>query len=169
MPHKDNPQYLADMSFGFGEEDKIQPYLEHRFGKLNKLDKYNPFDFENDEFIVEVKSRRIPHNKYKTLMFNYTKLEKLELMETKKRAIFVFNCDDGVFGWEYDSTEFFVGRGGRCDRGCNEYSQMAYIGIDKLFEIETMPIFVAEHKKDDSCCETLRRSIKKNITSSDKM
>ena len=62
MPKKDNPQYLADMSFGFGEEDRIQPFLEERFGVLHKLDKYHPFDFENDEFIIEVKSRRIPHN-----------------------------------------------------------------------------------------------------------
>ena len=41
MPQKNNPQYLADMSFGFGEEDIIQPILEAKFGVLNKLDKYN--------------------------------------------------------------------------------------------------------------------------------
>ena len=171
MPHKDNKQYIADMSFGFGEEDRILPFLEERFGKLKKLDKYNPFDFENEEFIIEVKSRRIPHNKYKTLMFNYTKLEKLEVIKrsnSKKRAIFIFNCDDGIYGWEYDTTEFLVGRGGRCDRGCNEYSRMAYVGIDNLFDIEAMPIFNVLGE-DDSCCEILRRSIKKNITSTDKV
>ena len=164
MPHKDNPQYLADMTFGFGEEHKIQPILEEKFGELNKLDKYHPFDFENDKYIIEVKSRRINHNKYKTLMFNYTKLEKLELMDTEKVAIFVFNCDDGIYCWEYDSTEFFIGRGGRCDRGCNEYHQMAYVGIDKLFTLDEMPTFNVEEK--ESCCKTLRRSIKKNITTS---
>jgi hypothetical protein len=167
MPQKDNPQYIADMTFGFGEEDKIQPFLEDNFGKLKKLCKYHPFDFENDEYIIEVKSRRIPHNKYKTLMFNYSKLEKLELMDTEKTAVFVFNCDDGVYCWEYDSTEFFVGRGGRCDRGCNEYSQMAYVDINKLYPLVEMPTFNVEEK--ESCCETLRRSIKKNITSTDKV
>ena len=167
MPQKDNPQYIADMTFGFGEEDKIQPFLEDNLGKLKKLCKYHPFDFENDEYIIEVKSRRIPHNKYKTLMFNYSKLEKLELMDTEKTAVFVFNCDDGVYCWEYDSTEFFVGRGGRCDRGCNEYSQMAYVDINKLYPLVEMPTFNVEEK--ESCCETLRRSIKKNITSTDKV
>ena len=113
MPQKNNPQYLADMSFGFGEEDIIQPILEAKFGVLNKLDKYNPFDFENDTYLIEVKSRRIPHNKYESLMFNYSKLEKLEGYEDKKEAVFVFNCEDGIYYWEYDSTQFTIGRGGR--------------------------------------------------------
>ena len=162
MPHKDNPQYIADMTFGFGEEDKIQPFLEEKFGKLTKLCKYHPFDFENDEYIIEVKSRRIPHNKYKTLMFNYSKLEKLEVMDTEKKAIFVFNCDDGVYCWEYDSTEFFVGRGGRCDRGCNEYSQMAYVGVEKLFPLVEMPTFNEDEK--ESCCETISRVLREPKT-----
>lgn len=160
MPQNDNPQYLADMSFGFGEEETIKPKLEEHFGKLQKLDKYNPFDFENEEFIIEVKSRRIPHDKYNSLMFNYSKLEKLEGYEDKKEAIFVFNCEDGIFYWVYDSSQFTIGRGGRCDRGCNEYSVMAFVPIEHIKSIETMPTFNdfyeeenAEGKK--SCCEKL--------------
>lgn len=135
MPHKDNQQYQADMSFGFSEEDRIQPILEKQFGELTKLDKYNPFDFENEDYIIEVKSRRINHNKYNTLMFAYSKIEKLEGYEDEKIAIFVFNCDDGIYYWEYDSSEFTKGRGGRCDRGCNEYATMAYIEIKHLTKL----------------------------------
>ena len=151
------------MIFGYGEEDKIKPILDEHFGCLKKLDKYNPFDFENEDYIVEVKSRRINHNKYNTLMFNYSKLEKLEGYEDVKIAIFVFNCDDGIFYWEYDKTEFTIGVGGRCDRGCNEYSRMAYVNVKHLTQLDISLTFNKE-EEDESCCETLRRSIKKNIT-----
>jgi|TARA_R110002050_G_scaffold32181_2_gene82954 hypothetical protein len=154
MPQQNNPQYLADMSFGFGEEDIIQPLLEEHFGKLNKLDKYNPFDFENDDYIIEVKSRRINHDKYNSLMFNYSKIEKLEGYEDKKPAIFVFNCEDGIYYWEYDSSQFTIGRGGRCDRGCNEYSRMAYVSTEYLKCIEDMPTFNGfDDEEKDSCCK----------------
>ena len=136
MPSKDNQQYQKDMSFGFSEEDRIQPILEEKFGELNKLPQYNPFDFENEDYIIEVKSRRINHNKYNTLMFAYSKIEKLEGYEDGKEAIFVFNCDDGIYYWEYDSTGFTIGRGGRCDRGCNEYTKMAYIDIQHLTKLD---------------------------------
>ena len=147
------------MIFGYGEEDKIKPILDEHFGCLKKLDKYNPFDFENDDYIIEVKSRRINHNKYNTLMFNYSKLEKLEGYEDVKIAIFVFNCDDGIFYWEYDKTEFTIGVGGRCDRGCNEYSRMAYVNVKQLIQLDISLTF----NKEESCCKTLRRSIKENI------
>ena len=157
MPNKNNPQYLADMDFGFGEEEVIKPLLEEHFGELKKLDKYNPFDFENDEYIIEVKSRRIPHNKYNSLMFNYSKIEKLEGYEDRKPAIFVFNCEDGIYYWEYDSSQFTIGRGGRCDRGCNEYSRMAYVPIEHLKCIEDMPTFngFSSESDEESCCNCL--------------
>ena len=159
MPQKNNAQYLADMDFGFGEEENIKPLLEEHFGVLNKLDKYNPFDFENDDYIIEVKSRRIPHNKYNSLMFNYSKLEKLEGYNTDKIAIFVFNCEDGIFYWEYDSTQFTIGRGGRCDRGCNEYSRMAFVDIQYLSCIEDMPTFngFSDEEEKESCCNCLSK------------
>ena len=162
MPDKNNPQYLADMDFGFSEEDTIKPLLDEHFGELKKLDKYNPFDFENEEYIIEVKSRRIPHNKYNSLMFNYSKIEKLDTYDTDKTAIFVFNCEDGIYYWEYDSSQFTIGRGGRCDRGCNEYSQMAYVDIKYLKCIEEMPTFndisnSSSSDDEESCCDTIKK------------
>ena len=135
MPHENNLQYQSDMIFGFSEEDRIQPILEEKF--------------------VEVKSRRINHNKYNTLMFSYSKIEKLEGYEDEKIAIFVFNCDDGIYFWEYDKTEFTIGKGGRCDRGCNEYTTMAYIEIKHLQQLDTSMTFNKEEKKE-SCCECLK-------------
>ena len=159
MPKNDNKQYQADMIFGYGEEERIKPVLEEYFGALNKLEKYNPFDFENKDYIIELKSRRINHNKYNTLMFNYSKLEKLEAWgnnNPNKIAIFVFNCDDGIFYWEYDSTQFTIGKGGRCDRGCNEYSTMAYIDIKYLQQLDISLTFNKEEEKK-KCCECLKK------------
>ena len=130
-----NNQYLLDISFGLREEEVIKPFLEGHYGKLTKLDKYHPFDFENGDFLIEVKSRRIPHNKYNTMMFNYSKIEKLESYNTEKIALFVFNCLDGIYCWEYDSSQFTIGRGGRCDRGFNESS---------------------EEEDNDSCCKKMK-------------
>tara|TARA_R110000772_G_scaffold51915_1_gene119167 strand:- start:11242 stop:11742 length:501 start_codon:yes stop_codon:yes gene_type:complete len=153
-------RYNRDLSFGLGEENIIKPILEEYFGELKKLDKYNPFDFENDHFLIEVKSRRMNHNKYNTIMFNYSKIEKLEGYNTEKNAMFIFNCEDGIYYWEYDSTEFSVGRGGRCDRGCNEYSQMAYVDVNLLKPLITLPIFnevleVIGKAEEETVCKTV--------------
>ena len=157
MPHKNNLQYQSDMIFGFSEEERIQPILEAKFGALKKLDKYNPFDFENEVYLIEVKSRRINHNKYNTLMFSYSKIEKLEGYEDDKDAIFVFNCDDGIFYWEYDSTQFTIGKGGRCDRGCNEYTIMAYVDVKHLHQLDESKTFNKDPEgAKESCCECLR-------------
>ena len=139
MPHKDNQQYQADMSFGFSEEDRIQPILEKQFGELTKLDKYNPFDFENEDYIIEVKSRRINHNKYNTLMFAYSKIEKLEGYEDEKIAIFVFNCDDGIYYWEQNSEECFHKKGGRFDRGRPEVQLLTNVPTEYLKKLDTLP------------------------------
>ena len=164
MPSKDNQQYIADMDFGFGEEDRINPILEEKFGELTKMSKYSPFDFENDDYIIEVKSRRIPHNKYKTLMFNYSKIEKLEGYDTTKIAIFVFNCSDGIYYWEYDESEFTIGRGGRCDRGCNEYYTMAYVEVSRLHPLtEPLTFNKEEEEEKESCCDTIKKKVNSHL------
>ena len=95
MPSKDNLQYQKDLEFGHKEEIRIKSILEEYFGELNVLDKYNPFDYENDEYLIELKSRRIPHNKYDTAMVNYSKL--LRTSNTQKKRVIIFNYSDGLF------------------------------------------------------------------------
>ena len=118
----------------------------------------------NDEYIIEVKSRRIPHNKYKTLMFNYSKIEKLEGYDTTKIAIFVFNCSDGIYYWEYDESEFTIGRGGRCDRGCNEYYTMAYVEVSRLHPLtEPLTFNKEEEEEKESCCDTIKKKFNSHL------
>tara|TARA_R110002020_G_scaffold301679_2_gene517099 strand:- start:108 stop:533 length:426 start_codon:yes stop_codon:yes gene_type:complete len=136
MPSKDNIQYQKDMEFGFKEEIRIKSILEEYFGELNILDKYNPFDYENEKYLIELKSRRIPHNKYDTAMVNYSKL--LRTSNSEKERIIIFNYSDGLFFWKVNSDEYEIGKGGRNDRGVEEYYTMAYVKKESLQNINTM-------------------------------
>ena len=136
MPSKDNIQYQKDLEFGHKEEIRIKLILEEYFGLLNILDKYNPFDFENEEYLIELKSRRIPHNKYDTAMVNYSKL--LRTSNSEKERIIIFNYSDGLFFWKVNSDEYEIGKGGRNDRGVEEYYTMAYVKKESLQNINTL-------------------------------
>ena len=138
MPSLNNPVYKNDMKFGLTEEDKAKPILEKKYGELTKLHKFSPFDFENDEYLIEMKSRRINHDKYNTLMINYSKIKKI--VDDDKKVVFIFNCLDGYYYWDYNpENEFTIGTGGRCDRGCNEYYEMAYIDIKFIHSLNDLP------------------------------
>lgn len=131
-PEITNQQYQSDLQFGLTAELDVKNNLENEFGLLNQLDKYNPFDFENDEYLIELKSRRINHNKYPTTMVNLSKLKRTE--NTNKQRVIVFNYLDGLYKWIVDDN-YNAGIGGRNDRGLDEYSEMAYIDINNLIKI----------------------------------
>ena len=132
-PQQSNLQYQSDLKFGLTAEINIQKNLENVYGSLIQLDKYNPFDFENDEYLIELKSRRINHNKYPTTMINLSKL--LRTNDSTKQRIIVFNYTDGLYKWIV-SDDYTVGIGGRSDRGLDEFSEMAYIDINELSKVE---------------------------------
>lgn len=136
MPSKDNLQYQKDLEFGFKEEIRIKSILEEYFGELNILDKYNPFDYENEEYLIELKSRRIPHNKYDTAMVNYSKI--LRTSNINKKRVIIFNYSDGLFYW-YVNSDYDIGKGGRNDRGVEEVHIMAYIKKELLQNLNNHP------------------------------
>jgi hypothetical protein len=132
MPHSPNftnAQYQSDLEFGLNAEIILKNTLENEFGLLNQLDKYNPFDYENDDYLIELKSRRINHNKYPTAMVNLSKI--LKTNNSNKNRVIVFNYLDGLYKWIVDDN-YNAGIGGRNDRGLDEYSEMAYIDINNL-------------------------------------
>ena len=142
MPEQSNQIYQNDLEFGFKQEEILKPILEEYFGELNRLPRYNPFDYENDSYLIELKSRNINHNQYPTTMVNYSKILKTANLD-KKRYI-VFNYMDGVYIWKVCKDEYTIGTGGRRDRGCNEYSTMAFIKKEHLIRWED---FITE-----GCC-----------------
>jgi hypothetical protein len=146
MPSKDNLQYQKDMEFGFKEEIRIKSILEEYFGELKVLDKYNSFDYENEEYLIELKSRRIPHNKYDTAMVNYSKI--LRTSNINKKRVIIFNYSDGLFYW-YINNDYDVGKGGRNDRGEVEVHIMAFIKKELLQNLNNHPPTEGANAKEE--------------------
>jgi hypothetical protein len=128
-PESSNIQYQNDLTFGLGAEIQIKKILEEKYGKLIQLDKYNPFDYENENYLIELKSRRINHNKYPTAMLNLSKIHRTS--NSDKIRIVIFNYKDGIYEWIVNDN-YTTGIGGRNDRGLKEYSKMAYIDVNNL-------------------------------------
>jgi hypothetical protein len=126
----DYKKMQKDLSFGFKSENDIHFILEEVFGKLFKsslnpeLGKYYEFDKYNEEYFIEIKTRRIKHNQYESLFFGKNKLLKGDELLKKAphlRIFYLWKCNDGIYGWEHRSTEFDTCKRGRCDRGKDEF------------------------------------------------
>ena len=119
-----------DLNFGFKSEEEIHSILEEVFGNLLRSKKnpemgeYYEFDKYNEDFFIEVKTRRIKHDKYPTLFFGENKLIKGDELLKKcphLRIFYLWRCNDGIYGWEHRSSEYDVCKRGRCDRGKDEF------------------------------------------------
>tara|TARA_R100001440_G_scaffold43809_1_gene63549 strand:+ start:6747 stop:7199 length:453 start_codon:yes stop_codon:yes gene_type:complete len=127
----DYKKQQKDLSFGYKSENDIHSILEEHFGKLFKsslnpeMGKYYEFDKYNEEYFIEIKSRRIRHNQYESLFFGKNKLDKGDDILKKSphlRIFYLWVCIDGIYGWEHRTTEYDIEQRGRCDRGKNEYN-----------------------------------------------
>ena len=126
----DYKKQQVDLEFGFRSEEETHEYLESVFGKLMKS-KLNPemgefyeFDKYNEEYFIEIKSRRIPHDKYPTLFFGENKLIKGDEILKKcphLRVFYLWRCQDGIYGWEHKSSDYDICKRGRNDRGVDEF------------------------------------------------
>ena len=119
-----------DLNFGYKSESDIHEILEEYFGTLkNTKDiygKYFEFDKVNDNYFIEIKTRRINHNQYDSLFFGKNKFVKgKQLLEENPelRIFYLWKCCDGIFGWEHNSSPYSIKIQGRCDRGRDEYNE----------------------------------------------
>jgi len=120
-----------DLSFGFSQESKLQPLIETITGVLTRTQPYDLFDYYNDTYLVELKSRNNHYSKYPTTMVGYNKL--VAAAKSDKDVLFFFKFTDGLYYHKYDKTfEYIVDMGGRCDRGKPEYKKYCYIPITQL-------------------------------------
>ena len=119
-----------DLNFGFKSEEQIHVILEEEFGKLLRssknpeMGKYYEFDKYNEDYFIEVKTRRIKHNQYPSLYFGNNKLIKGDELLKKNpnlRIFYLWRCNDGIYGWEHKSSEYTIEKRGRCDRGKDEF------------------------------------------------
>lgn len=131
-----------DLKFGYQSENDLHEYLEGYFGELNNFEnKYYEFDKYNDKYLIEIKTRRIRHNQYDTLMFGFNKFDKgQELLREKPHLeiYYIFRCTDGVFYWKHNSTEYEVKLSGRRDRGRPEMHDCIHIKTENLKPIDKL-------------------------------
>ena len=135
-----NTKKLDDLRFGFTAEDEIQEELKKYFkGLKKKKSKNDPFDFDADNAVLELKTRRIKHDKYDTLFFGKNKFDKGRQYQIEGvRVYYIFNCIDGIYYWEQDENQCFHKQGGRFDRGRPEVQLLTNVPIEHLKKLDTL-------------------------------
>ena len=71
-----NSKVTTDLSFGRDNEIRVKQRLQRLFGPLEETDAMDEFDFKNDNFYIELKTRRVTKNKYHTTMVGENKVLK---------------------------------------------------------------------------------------------
>ena len=127
--------FKKDYSFGLGKENEILPIITTFFDRDIKKSKNNfdKYDFEDDKYKYELKSRNNEYNKYPTTIICNDKV-------ITDKLIFLFNFTDGLYYIKYSKSKFdnfekklFV-RNKRQDY--NDLEKMyIYIPIEKLKKI----------------------------------
>lgn len=127
----------ADLALGLSAEDSLLETIRRHFGDdLKKTGQYDRFDYESESTLVELKTRRCLSSTYPDTMIPYSKVKYLRT--DTRRAIFVFNFQDGVFYHEFNrDNNYKVKQGGRCDRGRPEFQQYCFIPKEELLQIST--------------------------------
>jgi hypothetical protein len=132
-----NDKKIADLSFGQDNEIRVRQRLERLFGPLETTAQMDEFDFKNDNFIIELKTRRVTKNKYPSTMVGENKVVKgFEHQIAGKRVFFVFDFVDCMCLWELNRDEYHVKHGGRWDRGKAEIKSYCYIPTKYLLEVK---------------------------------
>jgi hypothetical protein len=135
-----NDLKINDLKFGVEKEEKEIDAIRKKFDvNLKKIeDKFSLFDFESENCLVELKSRRNSHNKYSSTMVGYNKV--LFASKSLIPVYFVFSFDDGLYYWKYsqedvDGPNIEIKKGGRSDRGRKEIKDYVFINTNILNKI----------------------------------
>lgn len=122
-----------DIAFGLSREISCKALIETITGQITQTEKFDLFDYYNEKYLVELKSRRNNHNTYPTTMVGYNKIK--NTIETKTK-VFFFNFFDGLYYHIYDSSNIYeIKKSGRYDRGCAEISDYLFIPIELLTKV----------------------------------
>ena len=135
--------------FGIIQQKKIKPILENIFGELIEFeDRYSKFDYMNDKFNIELKSRI----NVKITTFSKTLLALNKIKECEgKELIFVFNfvCNglNEIYYIKYDKKVFEL-----FDTELVEY----FDGTNKLHYLIPSPLLTLLHKDKPKCLLKVR-------------
>ena len=122
--------YQIDIDYGARNEILCKCKIEKFFNqKLNKLDYYNDFDFtnNNNNLLIELKSRRCKITDYSDTMISISKINKAKkIIKNKNTKIdvyfFFYYLHNDLYYWKFDDKINL-----RVDDNCN------YRGIRKSY------------------------------------
>lgn len=121
----------SEYAFGNKVEIELEKLMFDTFGVMRNQNKYEVFDYESNETLVELKARRCHSYSFKDIMMNHSKIELAKV--TTKNCYFVFKFIDGIYFWKYDKdVELRTDINGRRDRGMDEQKQFHYIPTNLL-------------------------------------
>lgn len=119
---EDDKETENDRKMGQFNEKKLKSILDKRFGVLTKkTERFSIIDFENDKYLVELKSRKISSSHYPTTIIGYNKIE--EFLRSGKKCYAVFHFTDNKtlyykitnkkikgleIGYVYDKKHLFI-------------------------------------------------------------
>ena len=120
-------QKKLDLKLGLSSEKKLLPKFKEIFGNsLEQNNQYDIFDYENENFMIELKTRRIRHNQFYDLQVGLNKLE-LAFQTKDKISVIVWNCIDGLYYWIPKAKEFSVRMARSTKRGRIEEQLCAFV------------------------------------------
>jgi hypothetical protein len=134
---KNNNNY--DYEIAKLKEDYYYPIIKEYFHleNLRQTSKYHKFDYINDEYHIELKSRKILSDTYDYLFFNYDKIT--YGLSKNVKMILIFEYIDKVLYIEYDKEKFDkyeVKRiNNRNDRNKAEYINCIFIPLIDMKEM----------------------------------
>ena len=137
----DYKKQQKDLSFGFKSEDDIHEILEGYFGKLLKskfnpeMGKYYEFDKYNEEYFIEIKSRRIRHNQYESLFKNVKKHHKI-IAEGTTQYFYSEVAINKILKYK-PNAKFILCLRNPVDMAISKHSERVYQGEENLKSFES--------------------------------
>lgn len=93
--------FKNDYLFGLGKENEILPVIRTFFKRdiEKSTSKFEKFDYKDDKYKYELKSRKNEYNKYPTTIICNDKV-------ITDKLIFLFNFTDGLYYIKYSKSKF---------------------------------------------------------------
>jgi len=125
----------ADLKMGLKSEADMLFRIREIFGKdIERTGLYDIFDYENETYQIELKTRRISCCDFADIMIGLNKLEIAETTENKK-SIFLWKMTDGLFMWEFNKKQYTIRMGGTSRRGRNERKYCGFVPTKYLIKV----------------------------------
>ena len=126
-----------DLEYGIESEDNLYEKIKTLYGDdISKTSQYCRCDYESENKMIELKTRRNKYAQYPTTMIPASKIA--YMLNSEKECFCLFHFTDGLYSVKIDSYivgEFDLRQGGRYDRGKPELNSYYFIPIGLLTKI----------------------------------